>query len=212
MKKAIALILVLMMAAAAIPAFADSLELIPGTPANVPFDEFKIYFDLFTGSSGFTFIWETSPVPENGYEVYTARPENGNMEVNVYTSGGNVSHLIAEASGTFLASDEAGAEEFGQLFGAVLAGGGMGLFVAEEGIDALAAEAENYESELMPLAEILTNGMSDESHLVNGTAGYVYILGYPTGLEVNGSESGMVVSLNLKIVITSKGGQLNVVK
>ena len=212
MRKILALILVLLMAAAVVPACADSLEVIPGSPANCPIDDFKTWFDMFTGSNGFVFNWDSSPVSEDGYDVYFARPQEGEMEVKVYTSGGNVSHLIGEASGTFLMTDEEGAEKFGEWFGAVLAGGGMGLLVPEEGITAAQTKAVTYESELMPLVDVLTNGFSDTNDLSSGVAGSVVALGYPTGLEMNGTVSGITVTIRMKIAITSKDGQVNVIK
>ena len=212
MKKILALLLVLLMAAAVVPACADTLEIVPGNPANCQIDDFKTWFDMFTGSNGFVFNWDSIPASEDGYDVYTARPADGDMYVKVYTSGGKVSHLIGEASGTFLITDEEGAEKFGEWFGAVLAGGGMGLLIPEEGINAAQTKAITYETELTPLVEVLTTGFEDADSLSKGVAGSITALGYPTGLEMNGNLSGLSVTIHMKVIITSKDGQLKVVK
>ncbi len=212
MKKALALILALMMAIAVAPAFADSLVLTPGTPAECTFESFKSWYDVLTGTSNFTYTWDETPVNEDGYEVYTAHENDGLMELKVYLADGKISHMIGTASGTFAMTDTDSAQKFGSSFGAVLAGGTMGLLISEDGYEALGEKAATFESELMPLADLLTNGFTDITQLSNGLAADVILAGYPAGLDLTGSILGTNITINMRVLITSKDGQLTVTK
>ena len=211
MKKCIALLLALLMAAFAIPACAETLEIVPGTPAQCPIDEFKNWFNLSITSSGYdyNFEWDSDPVSEDGFDVYTAKMENG-PEMKVYTVGGNVSHVIGTHTGTFSATDTSSATKFGECLGAVLGGGCSGLAICELGVDELKKVAANFQSEITPLLTTLVGGFTSADKLAEGVAGTATGMGYPVGLDLVGSVSGTDITLTMRIIITSKDGQLNI--
>ena len=167
MKKVFALLLALLMAAFVIPACAETLEVVPGTPANCSFSDFQNWFDLSIASSGYdyTFVWDSTPYSEDGFDVYTARMENG-PEFKVYTVGGNFCYLIATNSGSFQLSDSSGAKSFGECLGAVLGGGITGLFIPEQGINAFQSQISSFQSDINPLLTILMSGFSSPSQFL----------------------------------------------
>ena len=213
MKKLLALVIALVMLLAAIPAIADTLEVVPGTPANCPIESFKVMYNMAAAQAKVNFVWDDGSVSEDGFDVYTCRSDDGSVEAKVYTVGGNVSHIIGESSGSFSASDYTAANQFGVNLGAVLAGGGTGMLMVEDPAS-INEKAATYQSELQPLIDTLQNGFTDLSQLNNGMASTTVALGYPTGLSLVGDAdmSTLTISLTMKVYITSADGQLNIVQ
>ena len=212
MKKIAALILVIVLAAAVSLAGADSLALVPGTAANCTTDIFQTYFNMICTAAGYEFTWDEAPVTEDGYDVYTARISDGALEMKLYTQGGNFCYLVGEGSQTFKQTDTAAANTFGTWFGATLGGSLVSLKIGEDGLASISEG--NLDSDMQeaikPLEPILLSAFMSEENLAKGAAGSVVALGYPVGIEVSGSMNGDEITVNMKVRVTSKDGQLNV--
>ena len=211
MKKILALILALVLVAAVSAAGAATLDYTPGTPASCTFELFKTYFDLMTATAGYTFNWDEDSSKEGDYDVHYAVTEDGAMFVITYCEGGNVLYVKGEGTLVMTAGDNSAAEKFGQWFGATISGGVLGLYIGEEGPAAATTEAtETFQSELKPLLATLQDGLTSEEELMNGVASTVTVLGYPTGLAVDGSISGTTITLNMTILVSAKDGTLGI--
>ena len=212
MKKFAALILAIILAAAVSLAGADSLELVPGTAAECTVDIFQTYFDMISAAAGYDFTWDEAPVTEDGYDVYVAHAGEGMLEMKLYTQEGKFCYVVGAGSGSFATTDSSAANTFGTWFGATLGGTLISLKIGEEGLSAIADEnlQTELQSAITPLEPILLSAFLSEENLAKGAAGSVTALGYPIGIEINGAIDGDQISVNMKVIVTSKDGQLNV--
>ena len=213
MKKILALAIALMMLLAAIPAFADSLEIVPGTPSTCTFAVFQTYFTVLSSGSGYEFTWADAPAEENGYTVYSADAGDGTLTIKVYTLNDTVVYTVAEGSAALDVNDSDSANTFGQWFGVAVSGSVVSLCMGEGNTSILSDSnlEATLQADITPLVDILMNDF-DEASLAKGKAATSLVLGYPAGLEVSGGAVGTLVNLNMKIVVTSADGQLNVVQ
>ena len=214
MKKFAALILALILAAAVSLAGAETLALVPGTPAECTTELFQTYFNMISSAAGYEFTWDEAPVTEDGFDVYTAHTAAGPLEMKLYTQDGKFCHLVGEGTQTFSETDTEAANTFGTWFGATLGGSLISLKIGEEGLESISSMADTLDTEMQaaiqPLQPILLNAFLSAENMAKGSAGAVNALGYPVGIQVGGSIDGDQITVNMKIMVTSKDGQLNV--
>ena len=210
MKKILALLLALTMILAAGLAFADTIEITPGTPTGCTYELFKSYFTVLTQSAGYTFTWTDTPSSENGFDVYCAISEGGAMTTYVFCVDGKVSYVHGVGSLTIDMGDQASAQKFGEWLGASFSGSCLGLFAGEEGPNALAGVTEQFQNELNPLLTNVTAGMTSDEQMKNGVADITTVLGYPAGLEISGGTNGTVITLNMQVYVAGKDALLTV--
>ena len=207
MKKMLALLLAAVMISVCCPVFADTLEIAPGTPAACDIDTFKVYFGALTSGGNYTFTFDDGFETEGDYQVYTASTGDSRSALKVYTRDGNF--CFAECAGSMTASvgdtDTAGgfAEWFGAAFGGII----LSVYIGE-GNPADQATIEAFNSDIVPLLTDLMAGLSDANRLAEGIVCTGTVLGYPAGMEVNGSVEDITVTLNLRVAVTGTDGQL----
>ena len=192
MKKALILVLALVMVCMSTFACAESLQITPGAPSNCDIDSFKMYFSMMSGASGYNFIWQDNVTSENGYDVYKADSEDGMMTISIYVQGGKVVYGEAIGSITASAGDSSSASKFGEWFGASIAGMVLGMYIGENGMNAVTDSVGTQ----------FQNGPVLDGQV---PAGVSTVAGYPTGLEVSGSVSGTSITLNMRIIVASPG-------
>ena len=213
MKKALLLLLAVILMSVTCLAGADSLEVVPGSPSNCQILLFKTYFDLLTSSSGYNFTWNDTTTAEDGYTVHTAVSETGILTIKVYVKDNCVCFATGEGTTTLSMYDSSAAQTFGEWFGISIGGLVVGMYAGENGPSSLTnAVTSQFATELNPLVEVLNSGFTSEEELANGIAGTTTILGYPTGLEVSGSVNGTNITLTLGIATVNADGQLNIIK
>ena len=103
-------------------------------------------------------------------------------------------------------------DQFYWFFGATLGGSLVSLKIGEDGLASISEgnlDTEMQEA-IKPLEPILLSAFMSEENLAKGAAGSVVALGYPVGIEVSGSMNGDEITVNMKVMVTSKDGQLNV--
>ena len=206
MKKALILVLALVMVCMSTFACAESLQITPGAPSNCDIDSFKMYFSMMAGASGYNFVWQDNVTSENGYDVYKADSEDGMMTLSIYVQGGKVVYGEAIGSITANAGNTTSASKFGEWFGASIAGMVLGMYIGENGMNAVTdSVGTQFQNDLMPLVKVLQDGLTTPTALMNGLASVSTVAGYPTGLEVSGSVSGTSITLNMRIIVASPG-------
>ena len=207
MKKMLALLLVAVLAAACSAAYADTLEIVPGTPAACDIDTFMVYFGALTGASGYHFIFDAEPETEGDYLVYTAHTEDNLSSLRIYTVNGDYCYSECAGEITVSVTDTDAMNRFGEWIGAAFGGSVLSVYIAE-GNPADNAAISTFNNDITPLLSALITGLSDETLLANGTVSISPILGYPSGIEVRGYVEGGSVTLKLRIVVTGADGQL----
>jgi hypothetical protein len=208
MKKAISILLALILCAVSCCAFADTLEVQAGAPLNSTFDTFKTTYDLY-GSSNLPLSWESGSTTEGEFEVYTGKANNGEIEVKVYTTGGKVSHLIATGSKTVSMTNMSDAQALGQDIGTVLGIAIMAVYTVDGGkLDT--SLINQFTEDLQAVLTPLTEGLTNADKLENGVAASSLVIGYPTGLEISATGASTAATISWKVIITSKDSKLNV--
>ena len=209
MKKVFALLLALVMLAAAGTACAETLAFEPGTPSACTPEMFKLYFALIAGQSGYNFVWEDDIGTDGAYAVYTGHSEDGLMSLNIYAMNGGV--VYSEAIGTATISDAESAEKFGEWFGAAVGGSVIAFYIGENGAESLDASVTNkFTNDLMGLVAFLQNGSTTDEQLAEGMVYTTTCLDYPTGMEISGSADGSGVTMALRILVSTKDGQMSI--
>ena len=210
MKKTVSLLLVFLLVVLSACAFADTLSVRPGTPAGISKDFYKAVFDITCSTVGVSYTWEEQPAAEDGYEVYTAHADEIRMDLKVYTSGGKVSHVAIVAENYYIPGPD---EAFilGEWLSQTLGSAVFSFYYAEGGKNTdnmgilLDACIDQY-------SLFLGTSLTDHSALPGGIATTMDVLEYPTGLEINGTGTEKEATLNIRFVVTTKDGQVEVSK
>ena len=208
MKRIVALVLVFMMIAAAGIACADTLDFIPGSPTTCSIDDFKLFYNYFTSSSGYSFVWEENAVKEDAWDVYSAMTSDGSMNINIYCTDGNVVYVVRDGFFTADLDDSTAADQFGQWFGFIILDPCMSLFLGEKGIEAMNDDVQNrMTTEMITLYTDFENELY-EGNLEKGMAFISSILDYPTGVEASSSIIGTMININLRVVSANQDSTL----
>jgi len=208
MKKAVSILLTLVLIAVSCCAFADSLEIQAGAPMTPTFDEFKTTYSLY-GESSMPITWENGSTTEGEFEIYTGYAKDREIELKVYTAGGKVSHLIATGSKTVSMTDMSAAQELGEAIGTVLGIGIMAVYTLDTGTPD-ASLISTFTNDLQSVLTPLTDGLSNSTRMQDGVASESLVLGYPTGLEVSATGTTSSATISWKLVIGSKDTKLSV--
>lgn len=208
MKKAISILLALILCAVSCCAFADTLEVQAGTPLNCTFDEFKTQYDTYGGSQ-LPVTWEDGSTADGEYEVYTGKAKDGEIEVKVYTIGGKVCYMMGTGSKTVNMTNSSDAKALGEDIGMVLGLGDMVVYFADGG-EYTSDLLSTFTNDLQTIVTSLTGGLSDYTKMKNGIAVAGQALGYPTGLELSSTGEVTSAAITWKLIITSKDSKLNV--
>jgi len=207
MKKAVSILLALVLCAVSCCAFAETLEIKAGTPTNAAFDDFKAQYDA-SAASQLPITWEDGSAAEGEFEVYTGYDQDKTVEVKVYTAGGKISYITISGTTILTASDVSGAQKLGTNIGMALGFGIMAVYFADGGTltsDLISTFTADLQAVMSPLTS-----MSDYTKLMEGMAATGTVLEYPTGMEISAAVNGSEISLTMKTVFTSKDGQLSV--
>lgn len=210
MKKIFALVLALIMLAAVVPACADTLVFESGSPSATCTPEiFKLFFNAMEQASGYTFTWDEDAAAEGDYTVYTGQSSDGIMTIKIYAQGEGVVYTEAFGSISVDMSDMASVQQFGSWFGAAMSGMDMAYFISEVGSANITAEIQTqFTNELNAMVALLGADLDDEAKLRNGAVEVVTVLGYPCGMEIRGSSSGNLITLDMKVIVTGTDGVL----
>ena len=208
MKKILALLLALTMILASGLAFADVIVLTPGTPTGCGAELFKAYFTVMTQNAGYNFTWTTTPLSEDGTDVYTALSEDGAMTVKAFCVDGNVSYVLGYGSLSVDTTDQASAEKFGEWLGAALSGACLSIYAGDEGPDAVAGITDQFQNEVTPLLYSVTSKLTSDEKMKNGVADITTVLGYPCGMLISGAAEGTTVNMTMQVYVGSKDTQL----
>ena len=210
MKKILALVLVFIMIAATGIACADTLDFIPGSPTACSIDGFKLFFNYFTSSAGYSFIWEENAVQEDGWDVYSAMASDGSAKIKICCIDGKVVYVTSEGSFTADRDDSAAADQFGEWFGYIILYPCMSLFIGDKGIEAMNDDVKNrMRTEMITLYTDFESELYDEN-LIKGMAFISNILDYPTGVEASGSVNDNIININLRIVLGNQDSTLKI--
>ncbi len=208
MKKILALLLALAMILASGLAFADTIELTPGTPTGCGAELFKAYFTVMTQNAGYAFSWDDNARSAGNSDIWYAVSEDGAMMVYIFCVDGNVSYVQGSGSLTVDLSDSESAEMFGQWLGAALSGSCLSIYIGEESPEDITEVATQFQNELTPLLYSVTSKLTSDEQLKNGVADIATVVNYPCGMEMSGSTDGTTVTLNMQFYVGSKDAQL----
>lgn len=199
MKRTAAILLALILALAAVGAFADTLAIQPGTPIGAPPDVFCSVFDIVSDASGFTFTWEEAPVSEDGYEVYTAHANDVDLDVKLYASDGYVSYAASQIKEYKITnSDEA--FTIGQWIGGSFAAVAYTAYLADSG-DVSGERAEELNDAASQIVEFLGECLDDNQKLKAGAVTTFTALDHPVACEVSGVATSQEGILTMRVVV-----------
>ncbi len=167
-------------------------------------------FDIASSTAGFSYTWEEQPAAEDGYEVYTAHADGIRMDLKVYTTGGKVSHVaIVTENYDIPGPNEAFVlrEWLGQTLGSAV----FSFYYAEGG-ENTEDMGDQLDAGINQYLLFLSTGLKDHSAIPGGIATAVDILGYKTGLEISGIGTDTEATLNIRFIVTTKDGLVEVSK
>ena len=211
MKKAFAVLLALLLFCISSLAAAETLIVTPGQQSNCVPEMFKMYFSLISTSAGLNFIWDDDVTNDGTYDIYKATSEDGMMVISVYAKDGSVVYTESIGTLTVKADDSDAAERFGSWFGAALSGAALGFYINDNGLDSLGETNlyNRFTNDLIPYLTALTSmGAKGDAALAEGFVCISPVLGYPAGLEIKGTAADDTISLSLRVIVMTPGGQL----
>ena len=203
MKKTMSILLAFILSVLSVCACADTMAVQPGALTDTSMILFKAYFTNISDKTGYPFTWETEPVFEDGYEVYTVRSDGPGLSLKVYSSGGRVSHVLGSLDG-YNVNNTVEVGTMGLWFGGALYSV-IAAFYFTEGNSSTTEAAAALSDGVSRIMESLADCTSSEA-VLNGAVSTTAVLDYPVGFEVSATSMSIPVTLSLKFAVTNKNG------
>ena len=195
MKKILAVLLAAALLVCSGGALASRLEYTPLLGTGVPIGEFREYFDNAAGKYGIPFTWDTQTRSEDVYEVYTARAEDLDMVLQVYTTDTCVDYYLFTIREKYR-DDDSEAErivtEAKAMFNASTLSLGMAVYWDEGNYT-----AEDVANEVTAGWKNLLKALNEEMERSDGGryAAVGTVFDFPTGIEIEWEAEGLKMTI-----------------
>lgn len=210
MKKALSILVALVLLSIMICAYADEL-IIDGKrqPMDCTVESFKKDFFELINQTDYSFNWVDEPQTNGSYEVYYIHSSDNSFTVKIYAIEGKVSFVTGEGAVIILGQEDKSAGKLGKWI-AVSVYGTMPALYNAEGKEYGETEFGQCSSELQKLISKLDSLSWDTKKLEKGVAVTGSILGYPAGAEMKRVGTDDIATVTAGFAITSKEGVLTV--
>ena len=210
MKKTFALLLAWMILITISMAISETLDIQVGTPSVCSLESFRLCFETMQKEIGNTFLWNENPGINNDYIVYSGMSEDGMTAAMIYTMNNCVAcaTVLGELSAEY--SAQAGTEKLSTWLTTAISGMTFGFYLGENSVESIDRSelSDRFYMELLPLMSDMAEGMNDTEKVQEGIVCSSTILGFPTGLKIQGIPNSTGITLNISIFVTSPDGQI----
>ena len=208
MKKVLSSLLVLALLLGSCSAFADTVSWSTGSGFKTDLSTFKIYFNVFSAATDYTFNWNSSTKTENGYTVYTAKSSDSLYTMKVYVKNNKI-HMVYGEANTSITSD---AEKLGEWIGASMLCSLFSLYYCEHNDiseSTITKTTEEFVSFFSKYASTVSS--FTESQYKNGIVLTQKFCGYPCALELKFSGTSVYTFKGtIKMFIVPSSGKITV--